>query len=495
MNERIVFNHFYKLKHDLKRSYIISPNNGSSNIKVHQGLISKIHPVYAMILSFFSNPIFLDEAIENISFFLDMSKEEVKNFVLGLIGNEKFQSSKSKDGTLNSFPPNILIEEKDAFMKEVLYTPTQFVYKELDLQHERFYSSPIGILFMVNNTCATECCYCYADKKTKPKLLPFDRIKAIIKNAYEANVLEFMFTGGEVLLYKHWKELIQELKNYNYDVPLISTKLPIKGADIDFINKNNISIQVSLDSLNKTELHKILNVSLDYCEKMKQTIVLLDQKGISFQVATIITNYNDKIETLDELCTFLSNFKNLRRWEIRIAFRSMYSRDEFDVIKISRESEQKINEWIQAKQKNTQMNILWSPSFKDDRYFNSEGGSHNFVGARCSANYSHMVCMPDGKATICEQMYWNPRFIIGDLSTQSIEEVWNSPRALELAFLKKNDFRDNSACKKCSIFDTCYAFHNKCYADVLKAYGDENWDYPDPRCIFAPSFIHDLLTH
>ena len=495
MKEKIVFNHFYKLKHDLKRSYIFSPDRGNYTIKVHHGLISKIHPVYAMIFSFFSKPIFLDDAIENISFFLDMPKEEVDNFVRGLIGNEEFQSSKSKDGTLNTFPPNILIEENAAFKKEILYTPTQFAYKELDLKRERLYSSPIGVLLMVNNTCATECCYCYADKKTKPNLLPFDRIKTIIKNAYEANVIEFMFTGGEVLLYKQWKELVQELMNYDYDVPLISTKLPIKEADIDFIKKNNISIQVSLDSLKSTELYKILNVGLDYCDKMKQTLTLLDQKGVPFQIATIVTNYNDNIETLEELYSFLSNFKNLRRWEIRVAFRSLHSREEFDEIKISREREQKINEWIQIKKENTKMNILWSPSFSDDRYFKSEGGSRNFVGARCSANFSHMVSMPDGKVTLCEQLYWNPRFIIGDLSTQSIEEVWNSPRALELAFPKKNNFRDNSACKKCIIFDTCYTSHNKCYADVLKAYGDENWDYPDPRCNYAPPFIHDLLTH
>jgi radical SAM protein with 4Fe4S-binding SPASM domain len=89
-------------------------------------------------------------------------------------------------------------------------------------------------------------------------------------------------------------------------------------------------------------------------------------------------------------------------------------------------------------------------------------------------------------------MYWNPRFIIGDLTKQSIQEVWNSPRALELAFPKKENFRDKSICKKCSIFDECYACHNKCYADVLKAYGDEKWDFPDPRCKQAPPFINEL---
>src|SRR5208337_3958023 len=102
-------------------------------------------------------------------------------------------------------------------------------------------------------------------------------------------------------------------------------------------------------------------------------------------------------------------------------------------------------------------------------------GSRKFIGSKCSANSSHVVLLPDGKVTICEQLYWDPRFIIGDLSVQSIEEVWYSPRALELAFPKKLEFSDKSACKLCSIFDECYSYPNRCLADVLKAYGKENW--------------------
>lgn len=33
---------------------------------------------------------------------------------------------------------------------------------------------------------------------------------------------------------------------------------------------------------------------------------------------------------------------------------------------------------------------------------------------------------------------------------------------------------------------------NRCWAEILKAYGDENWDYPDPRCIKAPKMKNNL---
>lgn len=104
------------------------------------------------------------------------------------------------------------------------------------------------------------------------------------------------------------------------------------------------------------------------------------------------------------------------------------------------------------------------------------------------------MILPDGKVTICEQLYWNPKYIIGDISVQSIVEVWNSERALQLAFPKREDFRDISACKKCKIFDECYAYPNRCIVDVLKGYGQENDDFPDPRCAKAPSFKYELRT-
>jgi hypothetical protein len=91
-----------------------------------------------------------------------------------------------------------------------------------------------------------------------------------------------------------------------------------------------------------------------------------------------------------------------------------------------------------------------------------------------------------------EQLYWTPAFIIGDVSQQSIEEVWNSPWALKLANLTQDDFRDKSVCKSCALFDECISYNNRCVLDIVKAYGIENIDYPDPRCAQAPKFINEL---
>jgi len=42
--------------------------------------------------------------------------------------------------------------------------------------------------------------------------------------------------------------------------------------------------------------------------------------------------------------------------------------------------------------------------------------------------------------------------------------------------------------------NTCYTSCRYCYADILKAYGVDNFDFPDPRCKYAPPFARNL-TH
>ncbi|MCD8265075.1 MAG: SPASM domain-containing protein [Tannerellaceae bacterium] len=125
-------------------------------------------------------------------------------------------------------------------------------------------------------------------------------------------------------------------------------------------------------------------------------------------------------------------------------------------------------------------------------YQKCETGSKDFKGVFCSALNYHMFVLPDGKVTICEQLYWDPRFIIGDLTKENILEVWNSNQAFHLANLQREDIRKESTCRSCKIFEDCFGARNRCWSDILKAYGRENWDYPDPRCKRSPAMVNDI---
>ena len=90
----------------------------------------------------------------------------------------------------------------------------------------------------------------------------------------------------------------------------------------------------------------------------------------SFQVATILTKFNGYIENLEDMYSYLSTLKNISRWEIRVAFKSLYSNSNFEEFQISTESIQKVEAWIGNKRKTSSIDIVWSPS-KQDAFFKS----------------------------------------------------------------------------------------------------------------------------
>lgn len=486
---KIVLNHSYVLKHDKKRTYIIaSENNFDSNYI--KGWISKIHPIYAMILSFLSTPCFKEEAVDKIASFLDVSVDEAEHILQLFIQSEK-PFTTEYHGITSVFPAKLIVNANDKQIYNRVYYPQQFIYEGVDVTQERCYVSPIGLVFMVNNVCATNCVYCYADKYTKSPMLSLEKIDKMCADAKQLGIENIAISGGEIFMYPEWYNLIKILLSYGYKPNLISTKCPLNEYDILKLKELGIKLQVSLDAFDSFTLSSLLNVNKKYFSQIKHTILLLEQYEINFQVATVITNRNCSIPNLNSLYNFLSSLKFLSRWEIRVAFRSLYSREDFNSIKVSKEQIQEIDQWVNDKIKCSSMNLLWSLE-NSRKYFQGENGSRTFSGSRCSANFSHMVVLPDGKVTICEQLYWNPQFIIGDITTQSITEIWNSPRALYLAHIPQTDVKGSSICSSCKLYDSCLNYPNKCYADVLKAYGKENWDYPDPRCNQAPPFIHDM---
>ncbi|MDR3328187.1 MAG: hypothetical protein LBT04_08775 [Prevotellaceae bacterium] len=47
--------------------------------------------------------------------------------------------------------------------------------------------------------------------------------------------------------------------------------------------------------------------------------------------------------------------------------------------------------------------------------------------------------------------------------------------------MSKNDLRTTSACKYCPVFSECRLKLGVCWKNIFQAYGEENWDLPDPK--------------
>ncbi|MCD8043827.1 MAG: radical SAM protein [Tannerellaceae bacterium] len=496
-NSIVILNPNYHLRNDGDK--IILSAKPPLNTYGLIGWQSSLHPLHAQILSFFTWDRSFSQNLELLSSFLKKDIKEVERLLLPYINNEEPFYVEWK-GYKIKFPSRVLIEKSQANDK---YTypnllKENFVCKEeLNLDSGRCNSIPLSITFMLTNKCMTRCTYCYADTRTVVKnKLSTGRIRELIKEAAANQVVNIGLIGGEVFLHKDWHIIYKALIDDGFPSNMISTKCPV---DEDIIAKLKFSnykhpLQISLDSIDPDKLMKILQVDSIYIIRIMNGLKQLDKENIPYQIATVLTEQNSSIENIREMYEFLKHCVCLKRWEIRMAMHSIYiEKDKFTSIKTNKTNIENIFKYIEENIKGkAQFKISLGYSDLKKEYYYTKEGSSNFQGAGCSALNNHMFVLPDGKVTICEQLYWNPHFIIGDLNYMSLQEVWNSPRALYFVNLSQQDIQENSNCNACTIFDKCIKGRNRCWADVIKAYGKDNWDYPDPRCKYANPMKIDL---
>lgn len=182
--KRYILNNFYTLRHDRERVLVYSNDSAriENNVKVNNEWLSPIHPVYAMMLSFFSEPKTLDKGCEEIAEFLGEDKKSVHAFITKLL-NEKEPSHTTLNGEDSGFPVNLLIEEKDETHPRMSYTPEQFAFVKTNLGCRRNFIAPNSIVLMPNNNCYTSCKYCYADTRSGHHRMSTEHIRKLVLDA------------------------------------------------------------------------------------------------------------------------------------------------------------------------------------------------------------------------------------------------------------------------------------------------------------------------
>jgi radical SAM protein with 4Fe4S-binding SPASM domain len=491
-----VVNPNYKIRSDKKRCVVTNNNSmlmkskWASQIEIETDISWIIHPYLAYIFSFFNNQITLREIFEKLSQLLGIEVSQIADSILPVINNNETKIVSFQNLKSSGIPKNFIIKNNpdEEYFSNVLSTQSVLeILKDVDIDSNRLYI-PNQMYLMVNNVCVTDCVYCYADKSHKvSNTISFKRVKELIAEASSLGMRDFEICGGEFFIYKHWKEVIKELHKYQYS-PYISTKFPITQEILDSLLECNItSIQLSIDSVDNEEIKRILNVDNDYLDKVKQGVELLNNANIEICVKPVITKYNDSLESVQNLLDYLVRFEMVKKINIAPGAYSIYKPFNYstNVAKI-KEIQELVNKYevkypnIEISMQGYEVEVSVDDRMRD---FGDRGA--------CSGNLSSFYALPDGKVTICEQMYWHPNFILGDLANQSIMEVWNSQKALSLWNIKQEEIQDDSPCKTCDYFDECRRGRGNCWRLAVAAYGWENYDYPAPNCPYAPPIKGD----
>lgn len=497
MNKVYVLNPHYHLRHDIHRVALFSTATGAVN-DCSRNWHTFIHPLQAVMLSFFTYNRPLQETLPLLCDFFCRSTEEMIKWVSEFINNPTpIYTSSPQQGEIY-FPKRILIEAEEAgsALRFDQLEPNSFVWKKLDLTTRRLYTGPLLLTFMLTNKCVTHCKYCYADTSTQVESpLSTKRILELIDEASQLQVQQINLIGGEIFLHQDWKIILQKLVKKGIAPEFISTKIPLTKKIIQDIQETGYQgiLQVSLDAAHPSILGASLGVNKQYVEHILQGLRLLDDSGLNYQVSSVLTTYNCDVVTLAELLSQLSRLKHIRDWRILPAANSISKNyEKFALLKPSQTEILETFKEIRPLLSNVPFPVILGKASVTKEYQDTWGGSRHFKGSECSALTTHLFILPDGKVTICEQLYWLPQFIIGDVTTQSIAEVWNSPEAMHLCSLTRAHINEASRCQSCYFFEDCFSYQNRCWSDIVKAYGPDCWDYPDPRCQFAPAMKNRL---
>ena len=119
---------------------------------------------------------------------------------------------------------------------------------------------------------------------------------------------------------------------------------------------------------------------------------------------------------MDSLLEFFSKKENIISWKIDYAASPIYEkRTNYEKVKIDRDSLKTISLYFEELKKHNlkfrivsgNLDLNENPTPND---MTSESKKLYFTKKRpifCSANFSSLFILPDGKVTICEELYWN----------------------------------------------------------------------------------------
>lgn len=494
-----ILNPYYSLRNDYKRILLCKSPSFKVPLDIAEDdIFVFIHPAHAIAFSFFDGKKTLKECLDLISETFNSSFEDSINFIKPFIENSK-RVGIEFDEVYFEFPKNILIDNTNNkfSVRNHLEYKELILNQELDFYTNRLYEGPSTIRLLVNTVCATDCIYCYVDRRIKDNCkIPIERLIELIHEAKKMKVVDFDIAGTEIFMYKEWDILIKELVDNGY-YPYLSTKLPISEEAV--LKLKNIGIkdlQLSIDTLDEEESIIINKIKKDgYITQIFNTLSYLEKHEINVAINVVLTKFNSTKDGIIKLLQKINNYNNIERVTFNPAERSLgCSGNEFDEFKNLADELNELRTFIYTQEEKLNYEIAFADYLDKSEFiadFDDKLKKHD-SRSMCSANVSQICILNDGQVTICEELYWHENFLIGNVINNSIEEIWKSDKALKLANLSRLDFSDNSNCKTCRNFENCRLTKGVCWSNVLMAYGDENWDFPSPNCPYSPQLIHSI---
>lgn len=426
----------------------------------------------------------IEESLTKISDVLGISENTIRHFVNQLTDNEESKKFVVNEDKTIYLLPFLLSTSNDKPKVNVLEVD-DFDYKG-DYVIRRPYM-PISINLMITTRCTTDCIYCYADRSLRP-IMDTDRILTLIDEMHEAGVINITLTGGDILTRKDWSCILKKMREYGY-FPFISTKTPITESEIITLRELGYDeIQFSLDTNSEEILREMVKAPTGYFQSVKEFLENSGKHGLNILVRSVLTRLNADVKLVKDFYEFLASFDAVKQWTLTPAFFSNYKADEYRHLEVNNDDLKDVYKFVH--QDNLKFRIGLNKISEEGYKLKTTDNVEDFVRTNqtCVANSTGLSILANGKCSVCEMLYEEEEYLLGDVNSNTIREIWNSKKALDLYALNQEVIEGTSPCSSCKVFSVCRNGYGKkvCYVDICKS--GKSLSFPDPRCPKAEEY-------
>ena len=331
--------------------------------------------------------------------------------------------------------------------------------------------TPVEMHLSLTHRCNFKCIYCFnAAGNTHENELSTKEWIDVIRQGKEFGVIRCTLTGGEPMMHPGFFQILEEVLKYDM-LPTICTN----GSFIDSETVGRLKslkvplVQISLDAATSETCDR-LTAKKGSFEQITSAINMLVCAGIPVYVKAVLTPLNVKeAGGLVDLCAQLGVAQlTLDRYDV-----SSCGRGGTELI-ISKKDEEFVKEAVYAR----------AEKYKEKLAVNVVSYPRKWHGEDdiipCGAFRRSFIVLPSGDISACEKLVDVPHMSAGNVRRNSISEIWNSHRILDIIEPQKSEL--DEACKECEFIEKC---GTGCYA--IKHFLNKNPYGVDPRCFCSCS--------
>ena len=320
----------------------------------------------------------------------------------------------------------------------------------------------------LTHKCNFKCKHCYANCP-QPKEMTFEQVKYLSKILKKEGFKKILLTGGEPLLVKDIKKIVDLLKK-DFKVILITNGTLIKKVDLDY--KKLDGLYISYDGSNEEE-YKLLRGKKGFSIVQENIKWLVSQK-IKVGIGIILSKYN-----LKNINKIIKQVKDLKVDKINLTLAQPFGRalKNKHLLFAPEKYFKLIPKLSKMKNVHFESMLCYPKELKNNSKEIKSLSLFDKYLSGCAAGKKFIYINPEGYVTPCGYITADKKLLklSGNIFKQSLKEIYQTP--LFQFFMNRSWESLTGKCTRCDYSIVCKG------GCPLRAYNLKgNPQLPDPWC-------------